>query len=847
MTSGIIDGQPVDATNSNPAWLAANGDDEALGKIGLNDQDVSTVSGPNVTNSQRQFNSIVSFVGMALNGLKNLVPTWTSDEGFTAFQTLFARLDAVGIKFKTTGGHAHNPATAGDGAAIQASYLAGVKLRALIQQGVNIIGATGVSSDISTQFALKNPSSSVAVKGVVTNTPYNMAVIRQASGVNQGDSIFDSFGNLVYGRITFSAGVWTLSFYVLISGTETAYSFASATDIGFYYQEIFNQLTEGPVYDPALFIPSDNTTADVIDASATQSGKVNTLAQTFAGLKTFLAGIDVSTQKILNVLSPTALTDAANKNYVDTSGGFVFLPTSAGTTNILATGQQRFVPFGTSTHTYLMPDGTTIPSGMTFACVNASTQNVVVKNFNSTQTLGTVPPNCQLLGVFSPILGAQSWQSQLMPLYNFSDSSLNMLSAKIKNLATPTALTDAANKTYVDAFGGTSFVATAGGTTVFTVASPRDFIPFGTLAENYQLPSTSLLQVGNWWRCVNRSTQSVTIKNSTGGTIAVVPAQIVAHIRVTATGSESFAVYFSPIYSSVDGSLSFNSAKGVLLADPTAMNDAANKGTVVAMGGAATSAGAGGTTTLIETDDKAQRITGTLGQTFILPSTANLKVGATYWIENNGTAGSVVVQDSAASTLLTLPINTIGIFKVLSIGAQTWWSQAINTTSASTGGGGTLKVSARAYKTSDTTYPTLESNLMNSSNWAKSDPQNIITLSSSRFTIPNTFTGTVRVKVTTLLGITSVNTFTNWRKLNPIVRRITPSALLVGIGTDITDASIVSGQPASGTSGSPFFQGTSSFEANPNDVFAVSFYTTQSVTTDSQGFQNWCLIEIEQM
>lgn len=285
---GIVNGQPVDENYTNPAFVDANEDDGTLAKMFLDDQDPSLVSGDRVDNTQRELNAFSSFVGKVLNTVKNILPTWATSEGFLSTDSLYARTDKLSSKFPSATGHAHNPATAGDGGEIQASYLGGVKLRALIQQGVNIIGATGVSSDISLQFTLKNPSSNQTTKGVPINTPYNMVALRQASGANQGDSFYDGSGNLVYGRITFAAGVWTLSFYVLISGTETAYSFASPTDISFYYQEIFNPLTEGPVYDPAFFIPSENTTADVIDASATQSGKVNTTTQQFAGNKEFL-------------------------------------------------------------------------------------------------------------------------------------------------------------------------------------------------------------------------------------------------------------------------------------------------------------------------------------------------------------------------------------------------------------------------------------------------------------------------------------------------------------------------------------------------------------------------------
>lgn len=175
---------------------------------------------------------------------------------------------------------------------------------------------------------------------------------------------------------------------------------------------------------------------------------------------------------------------------------------------------------------------------------------------------------------------------------------------------------------------------------------------------------------------------------------------------------------------------------------------------------------------------------------------------------------------------------------------QNTFMQGIATSAGIGGGGGTTRMTARAYKTSDVTYGSGESTAV----WqAKSDPNNIFDLPSGSFTIPMTFTGTVRVKVTMLLGITSVVTTTNLRFLCPIIRRTAPSALLAGIGTDYTNGSITSGQPTSGTSGCPFVQGTSIFEAVPGETYRISFYTSQSITTDSQGFQNWACVELEQM
>lgn len=359
---GVFNGQSVSAEVTNPAFIDANADDQTLAKLGLNDQDVSLVSGSAITNSQREINSVASFIGKALNTIKNFLPTWSNNEGFTANQTLLARGDSISAKFKTSGGHAHNPAVPGDGAAVDASYIANVSLRALIQQGVNVIGVTGSSSNISGQFALKNPSSNATTKGVVVNTPQNAVVIRQASGANQGDSYLDGAGNIIYGRITFSASVWTLSYYSLVGAVENVYSFVSSSDVSFYYQEIFNPLFEGPTYNPALYLPSENTTADVVDASTTQRGVVTTGTQSFAGAKTFTGNLK-GTAQILG----DSETDA----------------TATGS-NATLTSPQKLVRLLTNASLVSISLITPVTESQTLVLVNQTGNSILINDLNTT-------------------------------------------------------------------------------------------------------------------------------------------------------------------------------------------------------------------------------------------------------------------------------------------------------------------------------------------------------------------------------------------------------------------------------------------------------------------------------
>ncbi len=62
----IADGESVNATNSNRAWLDAELDDQALGKIGFENADV--VSGYFIENIQRYINNVAQTIGLDYTG-----------------------------------------------------------------------------------------------------------------------------------------------------------------------------------------------------------------------------------------------------------------------------------------------------------------------------------------------------------------------------------------------------------------------------------------------------------------------------------------------------------------------------------------------------------------------------------------------------------------------------------------------------------------------------------------------------------------------------------------------------------------------------------------------------------
>jgi hypothetical protein len=268
---GVAPGSPVSAGNTNPAFLDANGDDTALGRIDL--ANTLPESGATVNNIQREANAVSSYTGKALNAAKDVLPSWVNNDVGLNTNNLFQRGDALTERFNATTGHTHD-GTFGEGPQILASVLADVPLKGYVIVGTDLIGVTGGSTDVSTELTGKVPSTGVTVEGVVVTAPMNRIVIRQASGPNENESYVDGFGNIVYGRLTEAALVWTLTYYVDIAGVETAYSFGAASDVRWYYQELFNPMVNPPTYSEYATIPSDNATADVVPATTAVQGKV---------------------------------------------------------------------------------------------------------------------------------------------------------------------------------------------------------------------------------------------------------------------------------------------------------------------------------------------------------------------------------------------------------------------------------------------------------------------------------------------------------------------------------------------------------------------------------------------
>jgi hypothetical protein len=112
----VIDGQAVSAAVTNPAFLDAQIDDIALGKIGLHNSDLAN-SGPFIDNTQRCINRL--FTAAGVNETTSDGTTYNATSGTIIngdpYELAFREL---ANKFDSITGHTHNTSLPGDGAQI---------------------------------------------------------------------------------------------------------------------------------------------------------------------------------------------------------------------------------------------------------------------------------------------------------------------------------------------------------------------------------------------------------------------------------------------------------------------------------------------------------------------------------------------------------------------------------------------------------------------------------------------------------------------------------------------------------------------------------------------------------
>lgn len=280
--SGVNNGQLANQTSFNNAFISRNGDGSTVGKLDLLNFANDALSGTDIVNLQKNVNALCSALGISPNQAADLLITWASTGVGTTSQSAKAKIDALVALFHATTGHGHS-GVAGDGPQLSALDLADINLYRAEWQTVSVTAASGTSVTIATEMGVHVAGGGTSTPGVITSAPSNKCWLIDASTET---FLEDTGGQRIYGRITYPAGLWTLSFYTNEAGVETAHTLSS-TNIRVFFLEVF-RLDSLPTIpsSPADFGTLD-VTGDVKDATATVPGKVSTGTQTFAGNKTF--------------------------------------------------------------------------------------------------------------------------------------------------------------------------------------------------------------------------------------------------------------------------------------------------------------------------------------------------------------------------------------------------------------------------------------------------------------------------------------------------------------------------------------------------------------------------------
>lgn len=273
----VSNGQLANATTFNTAFMSRTANDNTTGIKSL--QNAVAASGPDVINVQREVNSLNSFTGRASGSAYNVTPSWTNNDVGTSGDDLFDRADALTAEFNATSGHNHD-GTTGSGGEISAADLGDLNYFRADWQTFSKTSVSGSSVDISSEMGGKTPGGTSTVAGVITTAPNNRVTLVSLASEQ---AIEDAQGQRVYGRITEATGVWTLSFYTLESGVETAHSLSSQ-DIRAYFREVFTLETLPTIGADVGQIPSLDMTADIVDAGPNQRGLTRFAADGAVGL-----------------------------------------------------------------------------------------------------------------------------------------------------------------------------------------------------------------------------------------------------------------------------------------------------------------------------------------------------------------------------------------------------------------------------------------------------------------------------------------------------------------------------------------------------------------------------------
>lgn len=301
----VTDGQSVNAAVTNAAFMSRIIDTSTAGKVDLENPDNDTIEGV-----QRMLLEVAESLGVDNRLLTDATSdTYSSNNIVTNGDDRKVAIGKLDAEFDSATGHNHD-GTAGSGGTISIVSVADINQLYAEWVEATFDAAAGLDDDVSALFAAETPGGDAVTEGVPTVAPNNYISIVEKTSYTE---LEDGSGNRVYGRLTEAAGVWTLSYYVVIAGVETAHSL-SANDIRFIYRKVFNQADRPTFGANVLGFDSLNPLADIPDASPSVRGVVSTAAQSFAGIKDFEDGLEVAG---IPVVDEVSVQTVANKDLED--------------------------------------------------------------------------------------------------------------------------------------------------------------------------------------------------------------------------------------------------------------------------------------------------------------------------------------------------------------------------------------------------------------------------------------------------------------------------------------------------------------------------------------------------
>lgn len=270
----VSNGQSGNATTFNNAFISRTVDSGTVGKVGL--ANTAPESGATVSNAQQSINELADAVGMSDNADATTATTYANENVITTGDTHKEALEALDATFDPTTGHAHDGV---DSPQIDADNLDNFNGYFMAMQTFTKATVNGFNVNVDADMVGKTSGGAFGVPGVVTDAPNNLVLIRSSTG-----NLFLEDGYAIYGRITYSAGTWSIAFY---KGADVSLtSPLVASNVVFYFNEVFAQGSrptipqhmQPEVKQPWMSIPY---------ATPTVPGILSTSSQSIAGDKTF--------------------------------------------------------------------------------------------------------------------------------------------------------------------------------------------------------------------------------------------------------------------------------------------------------------------------------------------------------------------------------------------------------------------------------------------------------------------------------------------------------------------------------------------------------------------------------